>query len=450
MSKEKKTNSIKDKLHLICKKIEQVLKECNESNEQDRYLRQTEDIYNINSGSKINTIKSLKGNVTLIQNNLEKIYDINKINKIESEIKKKISTLNQLSQEQRILLKLMKNQQESIDDYSSKFTSNKEIMEVRDKLKFAKEENHMKRETFKLLESKIKGQLSKIDVLDRKSKIIRQNIEYEQRKQKKEVEKSIKLGENGNEGEGENDEEDLESLIVAEKMFILEINDEEKQFKNEINKQKEYISILNDKINEINNRRNEIKQKIIEDEKKKKINKIKNKENNRKNKKNKSTKINPNHKSNDYQKNIYKTNKLLYRIEESPKNINEAKVINTSTKPKAKPFDIKKFSLINNDNNTYSIMKKINSINCNNNTPNDKKIYTSLYLEDDKKSTALKEIEQLQNEIKYALKNNVAVLHSETKDVQGNENILNNNDKKVQNFDINNKKSKPFGKFNFN
>jgi len=449
MSKEKQTNSIKDKLHLICEKIEQVLKECNETGEQERYLRQIEDVYNINSGSKINTIKSLKGNVTLIQNNLEKIYDINKINKIESEIKKKISTINQLSEEQRVLLKLMKNQQESIDDYSSKFTINKEIMEVRNKLNYAKEENKMKRETCKILESKIRGQLSKIDVLDKKSKIIRQNIEYEQKKQKKEVEKSIKLGENGNEEEGENAEEDLESLIVAEKMFILEINDEERQFKNEINKQKEYISILNDKINEINNKRNEIKQKIIEDEKKKKINKIKNKENSRTNKKNKTTKVNPNNKSNDYQKNIYKTNKLIYRIEDSPKNKNETKIMNTGTKSKAKPFDIKKFGLVNNDNNVYSIMKKINSINSINNPSNEKKIYTSLYLEDDKKSTALKEIEQLQNEIKYALKNNVAVLHSETGDVQGNENNL-NNDKKIQNFDTNNKKSKPFGKINFN
>ena len=449
MSKEKQTNSIKDKLHLICEKIEQVLKECNETGEQDKYLRQIEDVYNINSGSKINTIKSLKGNVTSIQNNLEKIYDINKINKIESEIKKKISTISQLSEEQKVLLKLMKNQQESIDDYSSKFTINKEIMEIRDKLKYAKEENKMKRETCKILESKIKGQLSKIDVLDKKSKIIQQNIEYEQKKQKKEVEKSIKLGENGDEEEGENAEEDLESLIEAEKMFILEINDEEKQFKNEINKQKEYISILKDKINEINNRRNEIKQKIIEDEKKKKINKIKNKENNRTNKKTKSIKINQNHKSNDYQKNIYKTNKLIYRIEDSPKNRKENKIVNTGTKLKAKPFDIKKFGLVNNDNNVYSIMKKINSINFMNNPSNEKKIYTSLYLEDDKKPTALKEIEQLQNEIKYALKNNVAVLHSETGDVQGNENIL-NNDKKIQNFDINNKKSKPFGKINFN
>ena len=71
---------------------------------------------------------------------------------------------------------LVKKQQESIEDYTSKFTTNKEISEISNNVKFAKEENHMNRETFKLLDAKIKGQLSKIDVLDKKSKIIRQNI----------------------------------------------------------------------------------------------------------------------------------------------------------------------------------------------------------------------------------------------------------------------------------
>ena len=91
MSKENIGKSIKEKLQIICDKIEKVLIEYNnnESKEHD-YSRQTQDIYNINNGSKINVIKSLKQNVSLMQNNLETIYDIGKINKIESEIKKKI------------------------------------------------------------------------------------------------------------------------------------------------------------------------------------------------------------------------------------------------------------------------------------------------------------------------------------------------------------------------
>ena len=168
MSKENIGKSIKEKLQIICDKIEKVLIEYNnnKSKEYD-YSRQTQDIYNINNGSKINVIKSLKQNVSLMQNNLETIYDIGKINKIESEIKKKNLTIKNLSKEQKILCDLIQKQQESIEDYSSKFTTNKEISEFRNQLKFAKEENHMSREAFKLLNSKIKGQLSKIDILEK-------------------------------------------------------------------------------------------------------------------------------------------------------------------------------------------------------------------------------------------------------------------------------------------
>lgn len=170
MLKSHINKSIKEKLKLICEKIEQVLKEYNESKECDHFLKQTQDMYNTNSGSKVNLIKSLKQNVSLIQNNLDRIYNINEINKIESEIKKKTSTIKQLSKEQTLLYDLIKKQQESIGDYSSKFTTNKEILEIREKLKFAKEEYHMNREAYKLLNYKIKGQLSKIDVLEKKSK----------------------------------------------------------------------------------------------------------------------------------------------------------------------------------------------------------------------------------------------------------------------------------------
>ena len=79
MSNNKLSCSLKEKLELICEKIEQILKEYKESTKFDKYLKQTQDIYNVNSISKIKVIKDLKQNITLIQNNLDKIYDINKI-----------------------------------------------------------------------------------------------------------------------------------------------------------------------------------------------------------------------------------------------------------------------------------------------------------------------------------------------------------------------------------
>ena len=452
MSKENSNKSIREKLHSICNKIEQILKEYNESKEQDRYLKQTQDIYNINNGSKINIIKNLKQNVNLIQNNLEKIYDIGKINKLESEIKKKISILNQLSKEQSLLYNVVRKQQESIDDYSSKFTTNKEISDVRDKLKFAKEENHMNRETYKLLNAKIKGQLSKIDVLDKKSKIIKQNIEFQQRKRKKEVEKSMNGGENeDDEEENEGDPNDLDCLILTEKMLILEIDEEEKNFKNEINHQYEIINQINERINILNNKKSEIKQKMKQKDIQKKIELNKSKERNR-NKRNKEKNINKNinNKSNDYQNKIYKTNKFLYKNGETPKNKNELINIYTNGKSNTKPFDIRKFNLNNNNislsnGKIYSSMYNYNneirmSINENNNKYNNN-IFP------------IKEIEQLQNEIKNALKNNVAILNTDNSNEKNINIYKSNNDNIIkigQSSDLNNKKSKPFEKFNFN
>lgn len=471
MSNDKFSGSLKEKLQLICDKIEQILKEYKESKDQNKYFKQTQDIYNINSGSKINVIKKLKQDITLIQNNLEKIYDINKINKIQSEIKKKTSTIKTLSKEQLLLCDLVKKQQESIEDYTSKFTTNKEISEISNNVKFAKEENHMNRETFKLLDAKIKGQLSKIDVLDKKSKIIRQNIEFQQKKQKKEVEKSINGGENEDQNGEENDyKDDLDSLMVTEKMLILEIEDEERNFKNEINQQKGVILNLKERINNLKNKKNEIILKKKNNERKKKIEIIKNKDK-KKNKnqniaENKVSKNNINYKTNNYQINNYKSYKFIYQNNESSQNKNKNENINfySNTKSNSKPFDIGKFNLMYNNNYSAKIIMDSNT------NLSNQKIYSSVYNYNndtkinkydevnqiDKNVSPLKEIEQLQNEIKYALKNNIAALHTQNKEtndekkdiyVSTKDNIVRIN----QNSETNNKKSnKPFEKFNFN
>ena len=450
MSKENINKSLKEKLLFICNKIEQILNEYHESSEQDKMLKQTQDIYNLNNGSKINTIKNLKQNVSLIQNNLEKIYDIGKINKIESEIKKKISTLNQLTKEQTLLCNLVKKQQESIDDYSSKFTTNKEIAEMTDKLQYAKEENHMNREAYKIINSKIKGQLSKIDVLDKKSKIIRQNIEFQQKKQKKEVEKSINGGENDeefeeNENGGQNE---LDCLLIAEKMLMLEIDEEEKNFKSEINVQKEAINQLLEKINDLRNKKNEIKQKKKEDDIMKKIKLIKSKEKNKR-KTNMNNNNKNNYKSNDYQNNIYKTNKNVLKYLESPKNKKDLMTIFSTNKSNSKPFDIRKFNL--NNNNSLSNGQIYTSM-YNYNNHNDIKLSMNDNLTN-KKSSPLKDIEQLQNDIKNALKNNIVIFNSNNNSNKNSNEHKSNNDNMISighGSDLTNKKNKPFEKFNFN
>ena len=324
MSNNKLSCSLKEKLDLICEKIELILKKYKESAKFDKYLKQTQDIYNANSVSKIKVIKNLKQNITLIQNNLDKIYDINKINKIQSEIKKKSQAIKNLSKEQLLLCNLVKKQQESIEDYSSKFTTNKEIFDVKNKLKFEKEENHMNRETFKLIDAKIKGQLSKIDVLEKKSKIIRQNIEFQQRKQKKEFEKSINGGENEDQISSEDDinQNDLDYLMVTEKMLIIEIADEEGNFKNELNKQNIFIKKMMDKINDLKERKATIKIKKKESKRNKKMEAIK--------------------------------------IKEKKRTINKNENLN-NTKSNTKPFDIKRFNLMYSNDYSAKIIMDSNS-----------------------------------------------------------------------------------------
>ena len=89
-----------------------------------------------------------------------------------------------MSEEQSLLCDLIKNQKKDIDDYSSKFKENKEINEMRNKLNFAKEENRLKKESYTVLNAKVKGQISKIDILEKQMDIIKQNIEYQKNKQK--------------------------------------------------------------------------------------------------------------------------------------------------------------------------------------------------------------------------------------------------------------------------
>ena len=469
MSNNKLSCSLKEKLELICEKIEQILKEYKESTKFDKYLKQTQDIYNVNSISKIKVIKDLKQNITLIQNNLDKIYDINKINKIQSEIKKKSQTIKNLSKEQLLLCNLVKKQQESIEDYSSKFTTNKEISLVKNKLKFEKEENHMNRETFKLIDAKIKGQLSKIDVLEKKSKIIRQNIEFQQRKQKKEFEKSINGGENEDQTGSEDDinQNDLDYLMVTEKMLVLEIEDEEGNFKNELNKQNIFIKTILDKINYLKERKTAIKLKIKENERNKKMEVIKIKEKKRTVNKNDVeniiTRNNINHKIN-YQINLYQSQKFIYRNGESPKNKNENINIYTNTKSNTKPFDIKKFNLMYNNNYSAKIIMDSNSNLSNpkifssiNNYYNEKNINKcDENNQINKNISPLKEIEQLQNEIKYALKNYIAVINTHNGEIREDkkDDYINDkaNIKKMNlNYEISSKKNnKPFEKFNFN
>ena len=446
MSKKNEIQDIKEKLKMICNKIEEVLIEYKEMKEKNNNIRTAKIFYN-DSNSKINTINKLKQKTVSLQNSLENIYNISNINKIESEIKKKIKTVNKLKEEQILLSNFLKKQKKDIDNYSSKFTENKEIFEIKNKLNLIKEEYRIKKESYTILNAKVKGQMSKLDILEKQINIIKQNIDYQKNKQKKEVEKSINSEEEEN--YENNTEDNVESLENKEQMIIDEIIDEEKNFQNEIFQQNIIIENLKERFNKAIEYQIKIKEKKKKEINLKKIKLIKQK-NNEKNSKIKY--LNTNGKSLDYKSNINQTIKFNYKYGESPKNSKEINKIKISLNKK--PFKEIKFN---------EIYKNIIGQNYNKNKRNEN-IYRSFYdrsLESNNenviygqkhKNKISNDIEKLKNEITNALKNNIVFFNSPKNTTDITHNI---NNEKLNEFEINKEfniknNSKPFQKFNFN
>ena len=439
---------LKENLKIICNKIETVLSEFKDIKENN-VVNKTQQIYYNDPNSKINTINKLKQKIDSLQNSLDNLYDINKINKIESEIKKKISCIKKLSEEQSLLCDLIKNQKKDIDDYSSKFKENKEISEMRNKLNFAKEENHLKKESYTVLNAKVKGQMSKIDILEKQMNIIKQNIEYQKNKQKKEVEKSFNFEEDETE---ENYKNNLDNYLITEKMLISEIGEEEKNFQNEIYQQNQIIQNLKEKINQLY----EYKKQLKKEGKIKKIKLLKYKSNEKdKNVKNFGNKYKTSGKSLDYKVQINNIKKFSYKPGESPKNSTQLNNINI--KVNNRPFNAIKFN---------EIYKNINQQNYRNKNKNNDNIYSSFYenslqsnknektienKKQKKRSKISNDIEKLRNEIEFTLKNNVVFFNSPS-NAKYDKNILNEEKNYVvdKNSEINYKNNnKPFEKFNF-
>ena len=441
---------LKENLRIICDKIESVLSEFKDLKETNANNKTQQTSYFNEPNSKINIINKLKQKIVSLQNSLDNLYDINNINKIESEIKKKISSLKKMSEEQALLCDLIKNQKKDIDDYSSKFKENKEINELKNKLNFAKEENRLKKESYTILNAKVKGQMSKIDVLEKQMNIIKQNIEYQKNKQKKEVEKSLNFEEDETE---ENYKNNLDNYLITEKMLISEIGEEEKNFQNEIYQQNQIIQNLKEKINQLY----EYKKQLKKEGKIKKIKLLKYKSNEKdKNVKNFGNKYKTSGKSLDYKVQINNIKKFSYKPGESPKNSTQLNNINI--KVNNRPFNAIKFN---------EIYKNINQQNYRNKNKNNDNIYSSFYenslqsnknektienKKQKKRSKISNDIEKLRNEIEFTLKNNVVFFNSPS-NAKYDKNILNEEKNYVvdKNSEINYKNNKkPFEKFNFN
>ena len=404
---------MKEKLLFVCNKIDEVLRQNHESKIKEISIKPPEDNFSDNSPNFIGKINSLKSQMTSPQKNLEEIYNIDKVNQLESEIKEKEQILKTLKNETKLLNHAVKEQNKGINEYITKFDATKDIQDLTEQLKKVKEDNHSYKATFKELSNKIKSQSTYIDKLENKCKKIKQNIEFQKKKQMKEVQKNLQ--EEKEEKEEDEFDGNIEKMEEAEKNLINEINIEEKDFRIEINEENQVIKNINNEILNINNKLKQLKnEKKLEEITKKNRKKTKS-----------TTKYRPNNKSDKDKNNIpIKDNKRRlsnYKPKQNPNleiNLKNNKTNNTEKRTHlqtpnlldkksekiTKPFEIGKFN---------SIAKDVKSINDEkNNTMFNLKKYEKQKKKNNngKGASALKEIENLKSEIQKALKNNIVIL----------------------------------------
>ena len=287
-------NLIKSHLKLICDKIEEGLNNYHKSKEISKDRNDTSfqnSFSNLEIKPLTKEINNYKQQSENIQYELEYVYNIQKVNELESELQKKKNFCEKLKKDNLTLKRVVKEQSKGIDEYISKFDNSKEIDEIKEQLKIEKGELKIKKDENKIIENKIKNQNSKIDVLEKKSKLIKENIEYCKKKQMKDLKKN-QIEEEKDE---KIDENDIEKLIEEKKKLSEENSIKEKQYKSEIKNQQIIIKEMRNQISNISNILKSIEQmKKKEELKKREIqrNKL------RQNQKSKSPiRINPNQKS---------------------------------------------------------------------------------------------------------------------------------------------------------
>jgi chromosome segregation protein len=420
---------IKEKLLFVCNKIDEVLRQNHEAKTKEIPIKIPEEtfIQDNNSPNYFTKINSLKSQMEQIQKNLEEIYNIDKVNQLESEIKEKEQILKTLKNENKLLNHAVKEQNKGINEYITKFDSTKDIQDLTEQLKKVKEENHSYKTIFKEINNKIKLQSTNIDKLENKCKKIKQNIEFQKKKQMKEVQKNLQE-------EKEDKEEDdfdgnIEKMEEAEKNLINEINIEEKNFRIEINEEMQIIKNINLEMKRKNSKIKKLRNEKKLDEINKK-NKKRTKSTNKINIKTTSNKDIQNQRrhSNYKQKQSpklginYKNNGKSNNTEKRS-NLHTPNLIMKNSEKLTKPFEIKKFNAIikNNDkdekNNTmfniYNDNKKMKLTSFGDNLNNDiKSVMIDKRIKKNKNGiSALKEIENLKSEIQNALKNNIVILN---------------------------------------
>jgi hypothetical protein len=428
-------NIIQSQLKFICNKIEDALntyhiKKLEKEREKDEMNKAG--IKNLEIKPIAKEINNYKEQSKKIQDEIDNIYNNTMLDNLENRIREKRNYIKEMKRENQLLKKATKGQEKDINEYINKNNNVDETETLKLQIKKLKEALKITKDFHKEQEIKLKEQQNQIDTLEKKKKLIKDNIEFKKKKMKNE--KNKKDNED-NENKEENYEKyDIYTLDEKKYELASQIDIEEKKYKEQINNQKILIDNFNKDIEILKIKLKSIEQnKKMEEIKKKEEKKIKLKE--IKNKKLQNEMMNNNNMIKNYQvkrrgysrdsnnsrfnnlNNIYNNNNthnnqlsILPNINNNKRNFNQFrtnKTPNKIDKKFKKPFEIGTFFQ--------------------NNTRTQRRPHTQLGNVFDRRNklSTLNQIEQLKNDIQNTLKNNAFII--EDKNNSNNNSSGNNN-----------------------
>ena len=428
-------NIIQSQLKFICNKIEDALNTYHikklEKEREKEEMNKT-GIKNLEIKPIAKEINNYKEQSKKIQDEIDNIYNNTMIDNIENRIREKRNYIKEIKRENQILKKATRGQEKDINEFINKNNNVDETENLKLQIKKLKEALKITKDFHKEQEIKLKEQQNQIDTLEKKKKLIKDNIEFKKKKIKNE--KNKKDNED-NENKEENYEKyDIYTLDEKKYELASQIDIEEKKYKEQINNQKILIDSFNKDIEILKIKLKSIEQnKKMEEIKKKEEKKIKLKE--IKNKKLQNEMMNNNNMIKNYQvkrrgysrdsnnsrfnnlNNIYNNNNthnnqlsILPNINNNKRNFNQFrtnKTPNKIDKKFKKPFEIGTFFQ--------------------NNTRTQRRPHTQLGNVFDRRNklSTLNQIEQLKNDIQNTLKNNAFII--EDKNNSNNNSSGNNN-----------------------
>ena len=445
------STTLQNQLKFICDKIEEAITQYRQSqhekdelshNHRNTYFNPA--TYNIvGDGSQKSLKQTLEHYKELsegIKYKLDKVYNIQHIEAIESDIRKKKEQMQMIMKENKTIAQINENQVKAIDEYQNKFQNKKEKTHYTAQIKKLKDDTKNLKDELKQYEMLIKEQTQKISELEERCLNIKENIEYKKKKQMKEVNDYYEQV-----GDGLNEEEQylmgmtIEELEEKKNELENQITFDERQHKIEIATQNEIIQQLQKDITKIS-----LKQKEIE--KNKRINELKMKEKKKGNNAsttNTANNTNMKKRANSRQQQTrkisnhtnYNNNNNKIALGKKHDGVNEGNGVNNrSTNVNAngtktpnfkmkgklqKPFEINKF----NYGNSYSNSKVNNNIPTNSNNNNNNN--------DD----MINQIELMCADIKNTILNtNLAIENAKQKDndIHLTNNINNNNNNNLE------------------